>query len=77
MYELVGSCASSAISNIKTFAFSSYLGPFVRVADLPGWWALWSSCRYGQVVDVATKLCTVGSRTFQASGWQILNDLPF
>ena len=51
-----------------------YLGPFVRVADLPGRRAL----RYAvnNRLVPAVKLSMIGSRAFSVSGPQTWNQLP-
>jgi hypothetical protein len=52
-----------------------YLGPFVRVADLPGRLALCSAVTSHLVVP-PVKLSTIGSRAFPVADPQIWNDLP-
>ena len=52
-----------------------YLGPFVRVADLPGRRALHSAVTNRLTVP-AVKLSTIGSRAFSVSGPQNWNQLP-
>ena len=52
-----------------------YLGPFVRVADLPGRRALRSAVSNRLTVP-AVKLYTIGSRAFSVSGPQTWNQLP-
>jgi len=52
-----------------------YLGPFVRVADLPGRRALRSAATNRLTVP-AVKLSTIGSRAFSVSGPQTWNQLP-
>jgi len=52
-----------------------YLGPFVRVADLPGRRALRSAVTNRLTVPAA-KLSTIGSRAFSVSGPQTWNQLP-
>ena len=52
-----------------------YLGPFVRVADLPGRRALYSAVTNRLTVP-AVKLSTIGSRAFSVSGPQMWNQLP-
>ena len=53
----------------------SYLGPFVRVADLPGRRAL-RSTGSNRLVVPPVKLSTVGSRAFLISAAQLRNSLP-
>ena len=54
-----------------------YLGPFVRVADLPGRRALRSAVTNSLTVTVpAVKLSTIGSRAFSVSGPHTWNQLP-
>ena len=52
-----------------------YLGPFTRVADLPGCRSL-RSVGTNRLVVPPVKLSTVGSRAFPVVGPQIWNDLP-
>ena len=52
-----------------------YLGPLVRVADLPGRHALRSTGTNCLVVP-SVKLSTVGSRAFPVAGPQVWNGLP-
>ena len=52
-----------------------YLGPFTRVADLPGRRSL-RSVGTNRLVVPPVKLSTVGSRAFPVVGQQIWNDLP-
>ena len=52
-----------------------YLGPFDRVADLPGRRSL-RSAGTNRLVVPAYKLSTVGSRAFPVAGPHIWNDLP-
>ena len=52
-----------------------YLGPFVRVADLPGRRALRSAVTNRLTVP-AVKMSTIGSRAFSVSGPQTWNQLP-
>jgi len=52
-----------------------YLGPFVRVADLPGRRALRSAVTNRLTVP-AVKLSTIGSRAFSVPGPQTWNQLP-
>jgi len=52
-----------------------YLGPFVRVADLPGRRALRSAVTNRLTVP-AVKLSTIGSRAISVSGPQTWNQLP-
>ena len=52
-----------------------YLGPFTRVADLPGRRSL-RSVGTNRLVVPPVKLSTVGSRAFPVVGPQIWNDLP-
>jgi len=52
-----------------------YLGPFVRVAYLPGWRALRSAVTNRLTVP-AVKLSSIGSRAFSVSGPHTWNQLP-
>ena len=52
-----------------------YLGPFVRVADLPGRRSL-RSAGTNRLLVPPFKLSTIGSRAFPVAGPQIWNDLP-
>ena len=52
-----------------------YMGPFVRVADLPGRGALRSAVTNRLTVP-AVKLSTIGSRAFSVSGHRTWNQLP-
>ena len=52
-----------------------YLGPLVRVADLPGRQSLRSAGTNRLVVPPA-RLATVGSRAFAAAGPRVWNSLP-
>ena len=52
-----------------------YLGPLVRVADLPGRHAL-RSAGTNRLVVPSVKLSTVGSRAFPVAGPQVWNGLP-
>jgi len=52
-----------------------YLGPFVRVADLPGLQALHSAVTNRLTVP-AVKLSMIGSRAFSVSGPRTWNQLP-
>jgi len=52
-----------------------YLGPVVRVADLPGRRAL-RSASSSRLVVPPFKLSTIGNRAFPVAGPQVWNDLP-
>jgi len=52
-----------------------YLGPLVRVSDLPGRRRL-RSASTDRLVVPSFKLSTIGSRTFNAAGVQTWNGLP-
>ena len=52
-----------------------YLGPVVRVADLPGRRTL-RSASTNRLVVPPYKLSTIGSRTFPVAGLQVWNSLP-
>ena len=52
-----------------------YLGPFVRVADLPGRRVLRSAVTIHLTVP-AVKVSTIGSRAFSVSGHKTWNQLP-
>ena len=52
-----------------------YLGPLVRVADLPGQQALHSASTNRLVVP-PYKLSTIGSRAFPVAGPHLWNSLP-
>ena len=52
-----------------------YLGPVVRVADLPGRQAL-RSASTNRLVLPPIKLSTIGSRAFPVAGPQLWNSLP-
>ena len=52
-----------------------YLGPLVRVADLPGRHAL-HYAGTNRLVVPSVKLSTIGSRTFPVAGPQVWNSLP-
>ena len=52
-----------------------YLGPVVRVDDLPGRQALHSASTNRHVVP-PSKLSTIGSRAFPVAGLQLWNRLP-
>jgi hypothetical protein len=52
-----------------------YLGPVVRVADLPGRQAL-RSASSSRLVVPPFKLSTIGNRAFPVAGPQVWNDLP-
>ena len=52
-----------------------YLGPLVRVADLPGRQAL-RSAGTSRLVVPPVRLATVGSRSFSAAGPRVWNSLP-
>ena len=52
-----------------------YLGPLVRVADLPGRRAL-RSAGSNRLVVPPVKLFTVGSRAFPVAAAQLWNNLP-
>ena len=52
-----------------------YLGPLIRVADLPGRNAL-RSTGTNRLEEPSVKLSTVGSRAFLVAGPQVWNDLP-
>ena len=52
-----------------------YLGPVIRVADLPGRQAL-RSASTNRLVEPPFKLSTIGSRVFSVAGPQIWNSLP-
>jgi len=52
-----------------------YLGPLVRVADLPGRQSL-RSAGTNRLVVPPVRLATVGSRAFAAAGPRVWNSLP-
>ena len=52
-----------------------YLGPFVRVADLPGRRGL-RSADSDELIIPSHRLATVGSRAFPVAGAKIWNGLP-
>ena len=53
-----------------------YLGPFVRVADLPAGRRALLSAVTNHLIVPAVKLSTIGSRAFSVSGPQTWNQLP-
>ena len=53
----------------------SYLGPLVRVADLPGRRSLRSACT-GQLAEPRVHLSTVGSHAFAVAAPHVWNSLP-
>jgi len=59
----------------KRYSALHYLGPFTRVADLPGRRSL-RSVGTNHLVVPPVKLSTVGSRAFPVVSPQIWNDLP-
>jgi len=73
MGEVSGS-VSLATDAIAFGIKSCYLGPFVRVADLPSWRAL-QSANTNRLVVPTFKRSAVGGRTFQVSGSRIWNEL--
>jgi len=52
-----------------------YLGPLVRVSDLPGWRRL-RSASTDRLVVPPFKLSTIGSRTFNVAAARTWNGLP-
>ena len=53
----------------------SYLGPFVRVADLPSRRAL-RSANTSRLIQPQSNRSTVGDRVFPVAGSQVSNSLP-